>query len=126
MNQRTISDLVGQATVRPADRPTTKQLLLTVARAFRKRDTESFKAIPDIDFKSDNVIRAIPTAGTALEPVVDLLTLLGISTEPNVLAVRQNLGLMNPQLHDLVCACRGVTVTGDQLSQRFENMAVHF
>jgi hypothetical protein len=126
MNQRTVSKLGDEAKVRPADKPTKQQLLLTVARMFSQRQDEEFAAITTVEFKTDNVIRAISAYGTVLEPIVALLNELDIPTEPNALAVRTSLDLMNPEFHDLVCVCKGEIVAGHVFRERFERLAFKF
>jgi len=58
-----------------------------------------------------------------LEPVVDTLNAANVPTDPNIGSVIENLDLTHTETHDLVCACCGANPTGQQLQDRFSELA---
>lgn len=123
MTQHVKALAAGTAGVTPVDAPTKKDLLQTVARMFRRRGTDIFKAIPDVEGKSVDELRQVTAAGTALEPVVAVLNAANVPTDPSAHGVMASIPVDQAELHNLVCECLGATATGDTLADRFFRLA---
>jgi hypothetical protein len=105
--------------------PTTSQVLRYLADMFaRKYPNKDFEAIPDIEYKVDEVVNLFDAKGTVLMPIIDKLNELGISTEPTLGGFRASLpDLTRTEIHDLMCTCKSIFVTGVQMADRLRTLA---
>ncbi len=125
MNQRTDPKaLVASGLAISADVPTRQDLLRTIARTFELQGKKTFFAIPEVEYKADNVIRAFEAVkGNVLQPIVAALNSANVPTEPTLGSIMDNTGLLKAEVHDLVCECKGAEVTGITMAKRFNDLA---
>lgn len=125
MNDKTLAQAAqGGANVRPVT-PTTSQVLRYLADMFaREYPNKEFEAIPDIEFKADEVVNLFDAKGTVLEPMIGKLNHLGIHTQATLGGFRASLPDLNrAEIHDLMCTCKSIFVTGTQMTERLRALA---
>jgi hypothetical protein len=101
-------------------------LMLGITRMFEETPDKLFNAIRHME-DNEAATRAMPTADSVLEPIVNLLNYeMGIKMDGTVGDLMDVLGINTKQAHMLACFCLGPRVSGREAAERVRTMDAGF
>ena len=106
--------------------PSRDELIASIAAEVRKKtETVSLRAVYErIEHMKLSDVRALRVRGTAFETIEQVLKAAGIRTNGTVGKIMDSpLALTQNDVHNLVCWCNGVQITGEEFAERVEQLA---
>jgi len=98
--------------------------LEAIAKMFERKRRTRFKPLWGVENMDPATLKATPTYGRVLDPVVEKLNALGIPTKSTVGSVMQNLDLTQDEVHNLACYCLDEEVIGHDMADRVRYLIV--
>jgi hypothetical protein len=85
--------------------PSRTDLLRSAMKFFKERPDQKFRLFHGIEFKGEPYVRALPIAGTILEPIAAALSEAGVATDGTIGGLLDVEALVDADIHLLACDC---------------------
>lgn len=98
-----------------------QELLALVAEALNEAGV-TYEALPFVESTKETDLRAMPTDGTVMQPIVEALNKAGVQTAATVGSVMDALQLSHDDIHALACSCHGDRISSRDAAHRIRAM----
>ncbi|MDB5225499.1 MAG: hypothetical protein JWL87_451 [Candidatus Adlerbacteria bacterium] len=107
--------------------PSRANLLRSAMKFFKEHPDRKFRLFHDIELKGESYVRALPIAGTILEPIAAALSEAGVATDGTIGGLLDIEALVDADVHLLACDCNvGINeIDGDTAALIFHARLQH-